>query len=60
MSWEELAAIWEQNARDADRSERQPPVACPNDGTVLDNVHGKLHCPFDGWVWDGNPVRYGS
>lgn len=59
MAWEELL-----NELRADRLERQvddaaPPVACPNDGEPLgSNEAGVLHCPSDGWVWDGQPIRY--
>lgn len=59
MSWEELSAIYADQAMNERNQEQLPPVACPNDGTPLDvNSGGVLHCPFDGWMWDGNPVRY--
>ncbi len=52
MSWTELQAIVDDAEAEALRDD--PPVACPNDGEPLesgqDNV---LHCPFDGWIWDG-------
>jgi hypothetical protein len=39
-----------QEARDdARRNAETPPVACPNDGTPLQEHNGVLHCPFDGY-----------
>lgn len=59
MAWEELL-----NEFRADQLERQiddatPPTACPNDGEPLhESANGELRCISDGWVWDGQPVRY--
>lgn len=54
MSWQQLLDIGKQNAQEQEAYIRNPPLSCPNDGTPLDTgPHGELHCPFDGWVWDG-------
>lgn len=54
MSWEQLQAIRDSARASAQVHARQTPSRCPNDGTLLDrNQEGTLHCPFDGWVWDG-------
>jgi hypothetical protein len=39
--------------REIDRQkETNPPPCCPNDCTPLRPAdNGKLHCPWDGWVW---------
>lgn len=55
MSWQQYRAIVEENVAEARRELTEPPVACPNDGTVLDTgPRGELHCPFDGWIWNGS------
>lgn len=52
MSWAELQAVLKDAENEAERDD--PPVACPNDGTPLESgPDGVLHCPFDGWIWDG-------
>lgn len=59
MAWEQLLAIAEE-ARELARAERDtPPVACPNDGTVLqgDPDGGQLRCPWDGWTWPRDAAR---
>lgn len=54
MSWQELVDFGKQNAQEQANYEQNPPVECPNDGYPLETgPHGHLHCPFDGWVWDG-------
>jgi hypothetical protein len=54
MSWQQLSAILEEARLDAEEEVAHPPVACPNDGTVLQQGRdGELRCPFDGWSWIG-------
>lgn len=57
MSWEQLSSIRAEQA-EANRAEREdPPDYCPNDATLLQQgPRDELHCPFDGWIWDGQPV----
>ena len=45
MSWEQLQQILDEESR------VDPPVACPNDGTVLEADGPILYCPFDFWTW---------
>lgn len=53
---EDLQAILSQSKRDRADWLDEDPTACPNDGTPLQTgPNGELHCPFDGWIWDGNP-----
>jgi hypothetical protein len=36
-----------------------PPTACPLCGKPLTGgPNGELHCTFEGWMWDGKPVKY--
>jgi hypothetical protein len=58
MSWEELLGIYQSARADREARDSVPPVACPNDGEPLEERDGVVHCKFDGWVWDGQPVRY--
>lgn len=58
MSWEQLTAIYETAAAEQEAADSVAPTACPNDGEPLEEREGVLHCPFDGWVWDGQPIRY--
>lgn len=54
MSWYELLGIYELAADEQRDNQEQPPTACPNDGEPLDEgPNGELHCPFDGWIWNG-------
>lgn len=54
MTWETLRTIREGALAEAEVHARMVPTNCPHDGTVLDrNLAGALHCPFDGWIWDG-------
>ena len=54
MAWEQLAAIQRQNREQKQKELQEPPVACPNDGSVLD-VHkdGRRNCPMGDYRWDG-------
>lgn len=59
MGWEQLAGMY-QRAKQLDAEEESTaPVDCPNDGTTLETgPHGELHCKFDGWIWDGTPLKF--
>ena len=48
MSWEQLLDI----ARES-REDRKPvkPIDCPEDGEVLEEFKGKLHCKFCGRIY---------
>jgi hypothetical protein len=59
MSWEELLSIQESARADQEARDSVPPTGCPNDGEPLEtNAEGIVHCKFDGWTWDGQPIRY--
>jgi hypothetical protein len=54
MSWQQLADILAENADRRRAEDEAPPEACPNDGTPLGTgPRGELHCPHDGYVWNG-------
>lgn len=54
MSWEQLLSMRQEAAEEAQLRASEPPVACPNDGEPLESgPGGTLHCPFDGWTWQG-------
>jgi hypothetical protein len=54
VSWEQLRAILEENRLDREREEREPPVACPIDGTLLDvRDDGVRNCPMGNYTWRG-------
>lgn len=54
MGWWQLADIAREHARWVEDEEARPPVACPNDGTPLEQGPGGiLFCRFDGWRWEG-------
>lgn len=47
MAWDELIAIFQQNAVFAEEARTTRPVACPHDGTPLqENDEGVLNCPM--------------
>ena len=57
--WNTLLDIIEQNHQYRLEEETRIPLSCPNDGEPLTaGPRGELHCRFDGWIWDGRPVRY--
>lgn len=59
MSWEQLTEIYETAIAERQAVDDAAPTACPNDGEPLrTDPDGKLRCGWDGWVWDGQPVRY--
>lgn len=54
MSWQQLADIYREGSARRETEMLEPPVACPNDGTPLEEgPRGELHCPFDGYTWTG-------
>lgn len=58
-SWDQLGSIFAQAVADRETDDATDPVACPNDGEPLrEDKNGNLRCPFDGWIWDGRPIRY--
>lgn len=53
MSWQQLLDIKRRNEEEVADEQTRSPVACPNDGTPLqDGPNGELFCPFDGWRYD--------
>lgn len=59
MSWEQLGAIFRQAVAQREADDAAAPTDCPNDGEPLrTGPDGELRCPFDGWSWDGQPIRY--
>lgn len=53
MSWDQLHSILKNSCEEQRQLAAEKPVACPNDGTVLEtDGHGNLHCPFDGWTYN--------
>lgn len=59
MSWEQYRVIREAAAQEAQVLAAGPPTNCPNDGTQLTaGPDGGLYCPFDGWMWQGEPVTW--
>jgi hypothetical protein len=59
VSWNQLLSLL-KDAAEAVRVETSgPPVACPECGKPLTGgPNGELHCTFEGWIWDGKPVKY--
>lgn len=56
--WNGLAAIYRNADAELRRDAAGPPTNCPNDGTALVFVRGEHWCPFDGWIWGGEPVTW--
>jgi hypothetical protein len=57
--WNTLLNIIRTSDREREERDSTPPVACPNDGEPLrEDPNGQLRCPWDGWIWDGLPIRY--
>lgn len=53
-SWYGLLSIIAEATDEARRQQTEPPTACPNDGEPLEQgPNGRLHCRFDGFIWDG-------
>jgi large repetitive protein len=58
-SWYQIGAIFDTAVAEREDDDATLPVACPNDGEPLrEDPYGALRCPWDGWVWDGQPIRY--
>ena len=56
--WEKYGAIMKQNEELARLERTERPATCPNDGHVLEDARGVLHCVFGGEIYDytGAPV----
>lgn len=51
MSWESLRQVYEEAKQLREDERRRRPVACPDDGTPLENgPRGELHCRHCGWT----------
>lgn len=56
MSWQQLKAIIYEDRAERRRARNLPPVACPNDGDVLDvHPNGTRNCPMGDYTWRGGP-----
>jgi hypothetical protein len=54
MGWEQLKTIRDENARLREQEAREPPVACPIDGSLLDmRTDGTRNCPMGNFRWNG-------
>lgn len=52
MGFEGLLDIYKEAAQLAREERERIPVACPNDGTPLEEApDGTLHCKHDGWTY---------
>lgn len=59
MSWYQLLDIFERQRQDDEDWRNTPPVACPNDGAVLQlGPGGDLNCPMGDYRYprDGHPA----
>lgn len=50
--WESYGAIMRSNADLLAQEKAQRPSTCPNDGEILEDVRGVLHCRFGGEIYD--------
>lgn len=58
MSWEQLSDIYREARELKELELSEPPTACPNDGTPLEEgPRGQLHCRFDGYRWPEDSRR---
>jgi hypothetical protein len=59
LSWEQLRNIVKDARKDIEQQRRSAPIACPNDGTVLQKNPrtGYLQCSFDGYVYKPGEVN---
>ena len=56
MGYEDLQAIYQRQEEDYREWLEEDPTECPKSGHALETgPNGELHCPFDGWIWDGDP-----
>ena len=54
MSWEQLQGILTENRTVKTIEDREPPVACPIDGAILDiHPRGQRNCPMGNYRWTG-------
>jgi hypothetical protein len=54
MPWEQLQAILKENRTVRTLENREPPVACPIDGSILEvNSRGHRNCPMGNYRWTG-------
>lgn len=53
MTWETLRDIKRENARLEAEASSLPPVACPIDGTPLQERAGIRNCPLGNYRWEG-------
>lgn len=54
MSWEQLQDIVQENRTNRRIEDREPPVACPIDGAILDiHAKGQRNCPMGNYRWVG-------
>lgn len=51
MAWQQLIDTIDEAKAELVAEQTEPPVACPNDGELLQSRDGILHCPFDGYEW---------
>lgn len=59
QGWQSLLSIYATAAAEQELDDSMPPLACPNDGEpLMEDPAGALRCRWDGWVWDGQPIRY--
>lgn len=59
QGWQSLISIFDTAVAERVAIDLSAPVACPNDGEPLRvDPDGNLRCQWDGWVWDGRPIRY--
>lgn len=49
MGWDQLHAIIKESRKDAAEEARKKRVACPIDGTILEEKNGVLNCPMGNW-----------
>jgi hypothetical protein len=60
-SWWPLLDVLREAAQARADDTARPPAACPYDGEPLrTGPGGVLHCPWDGWTWDGSTNRMGG
>lgn len=57
--WEGLLGLYQSAAEEQRVRDETDPIACPNDGEpLITDPDGNLRCRWDGWIWDGQPIRY--
>lgn len=59
MAWEQLLSIFAEQRQLDEDWRNTPPVACPNDGAVLQQgFDGQLNCPMGDYLYprDGHPA----